>query len=250
MNQDFSFVTHGGIELLVYTPWWREGVLHGMTTQALPCPTELISEAALKLCSAFGVQQLALPKQCHGADILDLRDVSRREKLVREYGDLLRRESSDAVISPVRATNLKVSVAYGVLTADCVPVIVRGEDGFAIIHAGWRGLANGVIAKAVSLLNRPLQAVVFAAAGGEQYEVGAEVIDAIGVTSVSVPSSNRPNAFLLDTAATAINQLQMLSKELQVVGAGICTISDSRFHSFRRDGERAGRAITMVIPPR
>jgi copper oxidase (laccase) domain-containing protein len=91
---------------------------------------------------------------------------------------------------------------------------------------------------------------VFACAGGQRYEVGVEVLSAIGAQSVFVPATHRADCFLLDTAATAVRQLRDECPDLQVFAADICTISDTRFHSFRRDGEAAGRAITFVVPAR
>jgi copper oxidase (laccase) domain-containing protein len=249
MNPEFSIVSHRGIELLVYLPWWRAGLVHGMSTAQLPGSKTNVIDAARSISKALCLDHLVLPLQCHGAGVVDLRSVERCKAMIAEHGDLLRRESGDALVAPPAQPLAEVRLGYGVATADCVPILVRGADGYVLIHAGWRGLGNGVIRNGLSVIRQPAEALVFACAGGGRYEVGAEVLAAIGSQSVYVPSPERADRFLLDTAATAIRQLRDECPELQVFGADVCTLSDTRFHSFRRDGDAAGRAITFIVPP-
>lgn len=248
MNPNFELITHRGVQLLVYTPWWSAGLVHGMTTTQLAGSFTSISESARVLSEALGVQHLALPLQCHGSDVVDLRATGRCEETIREYGDLLRRATGDAILAPERQMLGEMTIGFGIVTADCVPILVRGQNGFALIHAGWRGLANGVISQSLQQLGGAREAVVFACAGGQRYEVGPEVLEAIGSSGVATPSHEREGAWFLDTALTAIRQLQDECSTIQAVGAEVCTINDTRFHSFRRDGEKAGRALTFVIP--
>ncbi len=250
MNSDFSIISYREVELLVYLPWWRAGLVHGMSTTTLPGSRKSLADSAQHMCGALGIDHLALPLQCHGADVLDLRDVRQHEAMLAEHGDLVRRRSSDAILAPLVQQVAGVTTGYGIVTADCVPILIRGVDGFALVHAGWRGLANGVIRNALSNIERPCQALVFACAGGRMYEVGREVLEAIGSQSVFVASPHRSDAFMLDTGATAIKELRDECPDIQTFAADVCTISDTRFHSFRRDGEVAGRAITFVVPPR
>lgn len=248
MNQDFAFVEHNGLALLVYVPWWRSGQLHGMTVRPLSFGGDDVRAAARMLCGAIGVNRLALPRQVHGNEVLDLRDQVITDEIERAYGDLLKRRECDAIICPASQVESGARTAYGVLSADCVPIIVRGRSAFALIHAGWRGLANGVIARAVSCIDEPEEAIVFGAAGGDLYEVGREVIDAIGDSAVYKPRPGAAHTLLLDTAETAINQLHRSGAFRRVVSAGVCTIADERFHSHRRDREEAGRAVTFICP--
>jgi copper oxidase (laccase) domain-containing protein len=124
--------------------------------------------------------------------------------------------------------------------------VVRAKSCWATIHAGWRGLACGIISAALAHVEDPLEAAIFASAGGEAYEVGREVIDAIG--SSAVYRETPDGRYLLDTAATAANQVQAGVPHLPVEISGVCTISDSRFHSFRRQAESCGRSVTFVVP--
>lgn len=248
MHKDFSLVTMLGLELLVYGPWWEAGLLHGMTTRVPGEDGQTLVDQARRIARSVQVDTVALPLQCHGNDAVDLRGVSDTRALVERYGDLIQREQGDAIVAPAKQILSETTIAYGIVTADCLPILVRADDGFALIHAGWRGLANGVIAKGVSALKSPKQAVIFAAAGASQYEVGPEVIEAIGATCVYSSVGARRGFQMLDTTATAIKQLHQLSLEIGVVASGVCTISDPRFHSFRRDGSRAGRCCTFVVP--
>jgi copper oxidase (laccase) domain-containing protein len=248
MNQDFTFVVHNGIELLVYIPWWEQGLVHGMTTRDLAFRRTELRESAASLCEAVGVSELALAQQCHGAGVLDLRKATSVSSIKHQHEDLLCRTEADVVLAPQTAHAHQNSLAYGVMTADCVPIIVRGHDGYALIHAGWRGLACGVVAAGLNALGVPIEAIVLAAAGGDRYEVGLEVIEAIGETAVYTVSSNSGGKYLLDTAQTAVRQLTKLAPSLRCHSASICTIEDLRFHSFRRDKERAGRCITFIVP--
>jgi copper oxidase (laccase) domain-containing protein len=107
-------------------------------------------------------------------------------------------------------------------------------------------LACGVIAKTVAALEGLVDAAVFAAAGGERYEVGREVVDAIGASAVYRQTAD--GKYILDTAATAIKQLAEYNAALPTKSAEICTLSDERFHSFRRQADLCGRSVTFVVP--
>jgi copper oxidase (laccase) domain-containing protein len=167
--------------------------------------------------------------------------------MLSAQSSLLRFGEYDAVIAPLVQNVPGERVAYAIATADCVPVVLRGSRGWALVHAGWRGLANGIITKVADALDEVVEAVIFACAGGDVYEVGPEVTQAIGGTASYRPGRN--GKALLDTAATAEAQLRAGRCLEGVEKSGICTITDARFHSHRRDGERAGRSITFVAPP-
>lgn len=246
MDSDFTFARCGSLELLVLRRWWEQGIVHGMTTRQISFSLSEAEHATSVFCAAVGARSLAAPKQCHGNEVIDLRASAVLARALAESGgNMCRFREGDAVLAPAASPH---SVAFGVMSADCVPVIVRGETGWALIHAGWRGLANGVIREAVRKLGAPLEVAVFPCAGGDAYEVGPEVVSAIGATAVFRPQLGREGFFLLDTAATAVSQLRAISPRLQFASSGLCTITDPRFHSYRRDGESAGRAITFLLP--
>ena len=249
MNTSFDLVNHNGVELLVYTPWWSRGIIHGMTTRGLVFSTSLIDESVDKLNSAIAATKLALPLQCHGADLVKLSSRDYLAEALRKNGDLLRRVSGDALLAPISQALEFDIIAYGVMTADCVPIIVAGDGGYLLIHAGWRGLANGIISRTICELKGPKEAVVFACASANAYEVGEDVIESLkGCDAVYSELAGSPGKYLLDTGATAARQLARSVPSLSIAVSEVCTISDTRFHSYRRDGTEAGRNVTFIVP--
>ena len=133
-------------------------------------------------------------------------------------------------------------VALSGITADCVPLVVFGEGACSVIHAGWRGLAGGVIDHVIRELadlsgQDPafFTAFVGPAAGACCYEVGDEVLESIGDTAVFENGH-------LASADTAVRQL-LSSGVSEIESVDVCTIcaAPSVLNSFRRDGESAGR---------
>jgi YfiH family protein len=146
------------------------------------------------------------------------------------------------------------------MAADCMPVLLADERGeaVAIAHAGWRGLAAGVIEATVVAMGLPpgrILAWLGPAIGPAAYEVGEEVRTAFlqcdgNSASAFVPT--RPGHWHLDLYAVARQRLSALGV-MRVSGGGFCTASDAtRFFSYRRDGtsERMAAAIWLQSPPR
>lgn len=247
MNPTFAIIEYNGFQLLVYRPWWDEGILHGMTLRPSSFGGDSLLSVAPQFCEAMGISMMANPRQTHSDLFFDARSVEQTLSLLSPERKLLRFGEYDAVIAPSSQNLPQERVGYAIATADCVPIVIRGSSGWGLIHAGWRGLANGIIGKVARALGESVEAAIFACAGRDVYEVGSEVLDAIGSSASYRPGSE--GKYLLDTAQTAAQQLRDFIPEQAVEMSGICTILDSRFHSHRRDGELAGRAITFVAPP-
>jgi hypothetical protein len=150
-------------------------------------------------------------------------------------------------------------VAVGVVTADCVPVLVASEGGRAVaaIHAGWRGLAAGVVAHGIDALRRSAGRARLVAAIGPHigaccYEVDAPVLDALTRTFGAIDDAlrpARPGHALLDLGALVAIALARSGLARDDIGAlpDACTRCDPlRFHSYRRDGPRAGRLAHYI----
>ena len=144
-------------------------------------------------------------------------------------------------------------VVLAILTADCLPVVFANEDGTEIgaAHAGWRGLAAGVLENTVTAMRSPPDEIVAwlgPAAGPQAYEIGAEVFDAFVSQDTSAASAfvaTRPGHWRVDLYALARQRLARLGIT-RVHGGDLCTISDpQRFFSHRRDA-RTGRMATVV----
>ncbi|TVQ31168.1 MAG: peptidoglycan editing factor PgeF [Wenzhouxiangella sp.] len=141
-----------------------------------------------------------------------------------------------------------------ILTADCLPILLasRHDRLVAAIHAGWRGLAAGIIARAVDALPAEpasLQAWIGPGISADHYEVGAEVRDVMVARHPELAMAFARNAagrFQADLKAVARWQLRASGVGL-VLDSGLCTATDSeRFFSYRRDQGRTGRQATLV----
>ncbi len=135
-----------------------------------------------------------------------------------------------------QATVLR-GVGAMVLAADCLPVAIGGTRALAMVHAGWRGLAAGVLERGVGAVRElgddsALVAVLGPCAGACCYEVGPEVHAALG-TGIA-------RTAMLDMRAIARERL-LAAGAASVTERGGCTICEERYFSHRREGERAGR---------
>jgi YfiH family protein len=158
------------------------------------------------------------------------------------HGAVVRRVVSPPSGDPAEADGQATAlpgVAPVVLVADCLPIAIAGDGAVAMLHAGWRGLAGGVIAEGVRALRElgasgPLAAAVGPGAGVCCYEVGEEVHAEFGPGFRSGRN--------LDLKAIARSQLEGAGIE-EVHDTRLCTLcGDPRlFFSHRRDAGVTGR---------
>jgi polyphenol oxidase len=127
-----------------------------------------------------------------------------------------------------------------VLAADCLPVAIAGDGAVAMVHAGWRGLAGGVIAEGARAVRElgargALSAAIGPGAGPCCYEVGEEVHAVFAAHSERARRGDN-----LDLKAIAAAELE-LAGVTDVYDSGICTICSEDFFSHRRDRGVTGR---------
>ena len=142
-----------------------------------------------------------------------------------------------------------------ILTADCLPVVFAARDGseIAAAHAGWRGLAAGVLEATVAAMRTAPQDIIVwlgPAAGPGAYEIGAEVREALVARDPAAESAfiaTRPGHWRVDLYALARQRLAGIGIDAtRVFGGDRCTIAEADdFFSHRRDG-RSGRIATLV----
>jgi YfiH family protein len=146
-----------------------------------------------------------------------------------------------------------------VLTADCLPILITNKQGthIASIHAGWRGLANGVIHSTLQALALPgcdLLAWLGPAIGPEKFEVKQDVYDIFMQLNVKNQAAFRPHsnhtwlANLYELATIQLTQLGVLN----LYGGHFCTHTQSNlFYSYRREQNKTGRMATLIwmTPP-
>jgi len=136
-----------------------------------------------------------------------------------------------------------------VLTADCLPILIAERSGgcIAAVHAGWRGLAAGVIEQAVDALPvapAGLHAWIGPRIGAAAYTVGANVHAALGGLDPHAFTACDAEHWQADLAAIAGARLRRLG--VAASDCGQCTVRDpARFYSYRRDG-RCGRMATLA----
>ncbi|MBA3582763.1 MAG: peptidoglycan editing factor PgeF [Gammaproteobacteria bacterium] len=183
--------------------------------------------------------------QVHGTDIVYLRDTSSGDAATM----LTTPPAADATISQ---TQQAVAV---VMTADCLPVLLCDQAGtvVAAVHAGWRGLVNGVLQATVQGMNVPaeqLLAWLGPGIGAAVYEVGEDVRQTFcaadpAYAAMFKVSPARPTHYLLDMVGAARLALQSVGV-YQLYGGEYCTYQESqRFYSYRRDGV-TGRMASLI----
>jgi polyphenol oxidase len=163
---------------------------------------------------------------------------------------------ADAVFASVRGA------VCTIMTADCLPVLFSDLDGsvVAAAHAGWRGLAGGVLGQTVKAMRSAgageITAWLGPAIGPQQFEVGADVLqafvagagDAVAAERVRagfVPHRAHRDKYLADIYHLARCLLHQ-DGVTRIAGGGYCTVSEPhRFYSYRRDGV-TGRQACLI----
>jgi YfiH family protein len=195
-------------------------------------PERGVSDAALL--DALGCREIAQIRQVHGAVAVDADEAGAQ---------------ADAIVGR------RAGAAVGVRVADCVPVLVADEESgdVAAIHAGWRGVAGGVVRAGVELLargahgsggpgGRTLVAAIGPCIGSCCFEVGSEVAERLGF----VVRRAGDKAFVDLRAAVRAQLLALGVDDRRIEDVPGCTKHEPRFHSFRRDGKESGRMLAAI----
>ena len=198
-----------------------------------------VDENRRRFAAALQGAQPVWLSQVHGTHVLRLR-----------AGMAAQAHEADAAITT------EPGLACTVMVADCLPVLFAAPDGRGVgaAHAGWRGLAGGVLEATVLALCEAaacpaakLQAWLGPCIGPRQFEVGAEVVEAFGAgpAFVARPRPDGAMRWLADLPALARQRLAGAGLT-QISGGAGCTVEDaSRFFSFRRDAV-TGRMAAAV----
>jgi len=161
-------------------------------------------------------------------------------------------EAPDGVVPASDGLTTDVAgVPLAVTTADCVPVILAGHSDptVMVVHAGWRGMAAGILAAATRSFAHPddVMAAIGPAVGPDHYEVGEDVARSVSSgCGVEARASRRSGRLELDLAATAAAALEAGGVRL-VLRAETCTACQpGRFFSHRGGGPATGRQLAIV----
>lgn len=184
-------------------------------------------------------------QQVHGTAVLVLESSGARSALHEQDSAA---PAADACI--VRGSGL----AAVVMTADCLPILLAADPGqeIAAVHAGWRGLAAGVIDATLGRMHATpdsIHAWLGPAIGQGAFEVGPEVRAAFVDADPGAALCFRPgrdDRWHAHLAGLARRRLSALGVT-RISGGDRCTVDDpAQYHSYRRDGARSGRMATLV----
>lgn len=173
-----------------------------------------VAENRERVRALVGARVLAVGHQVHGSRVV-------------VDADSLEDADGQVVTTP--------GVAAMVLTADCLPIALVADGAVAMLHAGWRGLAEGVLEAGVVAIGRPAVAAIGPGIGPCCYAVGDDVRQAFGTVEPT-----------LDLKAIARERLQAAGV-LAVHDCGLCTACDrERFFSHRRERGVTGRQAGLA----
>ena len=135
-------------------------------------------------------------------------------------------------------------VVCAILTADCLPILIAGRHCVGALHAGWRGLASGIVERTVQEMRDASCAYLGPAIGQDAFEVGEEVLDAFPEESQAF-RRGKSGKWHADIYAIAKMKLGRLGIH-DIHGGNFCTRNESsRFFSYRRDGN-TGRMGSFI----
>lgn len=188
------------------------------------------------------------------------------------HGDTVVEATGDRTLTADACYTNQPNIACAVLTADCLPVLLHSDDGqeIAAVHAGWRGLTQGIIGKTVQKFAASpdkIHAFLGPCIGPDHFEVGIEVMEACfavahseaqmeAIAKAFKPSMQRPLHFYANLWALAKAELNELGV-LQIDGAlsaenpsDWCTFSNPHYYSHRRAVRetqgKTGRFVSMI----
>lgn len=197
---------------------------------------------------ALGVapEHVVFSSQVHGDQARFHRATRTRAELITLEGDAIGGSSPDN--------------AYGVRTADCVPILLADDQSGAVmaVHAGWRGVVRGVIEAAVACLRTELGGPtrLLAAVGPHisraAFEVSEDVAQELGRAcpvsgAVERQPGKKPHVDLRFIVTHKLLALGLNEAEIDQVG-GCTLLEPARYFSFRRDGKRSGRHLSVIVP--
>lgn len=200
---------------------------------------DLVLENRRRLCRALGIDRFALGHQVHGAAVTEVG----REGAGAGFEDPAQTvPATDALVAR------HAGVALAVITADCLPVALAdpASGTVAAVHAGWRGVAAGLLGRALDRFDDPsrLRAAVGPGIGPDHYEVGQEVLDAVAeATGGAARVERRDGSAFLDLPGTVAAFLGARGVG-SVEESGVCTACEGdRFYSYRREGRTGRQAL-------
>jgi YfiH family protein len=212
-------------------------------------PQAVVAANRARLRELLGVERVLFLRQVHGVKVADADAIA-----------------DDAVPEADAAVTRRAGIALAILTADCLPVLFADGTGrcVAAAHAGWRGLAAGVLEATVAAMGveaRTVRAWIGPAIGPDAFEIGPEVRAALregrgGHASTAALDAGlrrgQGDRWHADLGALASVRLRALGlRAVECSGLDVHARAE-QFFSHRRDAGRTGRQATLIwfSPPR
>ncbi|MDQ1699977.1 MAG: purine-nucleoside/S-methyl-5-thioadenosine phosphorylase / adenosine deaminase [Frankiaceae bacterium] len=196
---------------------------------------DVVAANRQRLAGELGVDRVQFMHQVHGAAVV-IADAS-------TDGDV---PDADALVTTTRG------LAIAVLVADCVPIALVSRRAIAVVHAGRRGLVEGIVPAAVDAIRRydegPIAATVGAAICGGCYEVPADMQAEVAGVVPAAKATTATGTPGLDLPAAVRSQLRDAGVDVTNESAP-CTREDPRYYSHRRDGVTGRFAMVAMLEP-
>ena len=162
-------------------------------------------------------------KQVHSKTILEW---SNKSEL--DYSSI----EADGLVSQ----DLKAESNLCIVTADCLPVFIAGKKGYAMLHAGWRGLHQEII-KQESISNlEPFFAFIGPHISQKNYQVGEEFNQYFPHSNCLKPDPKSEDKRLFSQYKEAEHQLKKINPNMEIKVSKSCTFDHPELHSYRKDG--------------
>lgn len=195
---------------------------------------EAVAANRRRLAADLGVDRVQFMRQVHGASVA-----------------VVDHASDDDVADADVLLTTTPGLAIAVLVADCVPVVLAARRAVAVVHAGRRGVVDGVVGAAVAAVRRFDDGVIAAHIGpaicGRCYEVPAAMHDDVVAMAPAARATTSAGTPGLDLPAAV--RAQLLEARAYGANPAPCTREDPRYFSYRRDGVTGRFAMVAMLSP-
>lgn len=249
-----KWVEEGERSRYAVTKWEQEGICHGFCSRFVD-----VSGGSAEFENAFsGSLELRLLKQVHGADYVEVCCSETTQQAGDDAGSL---PSADAWIVERREQQQAPREAFGICSADCLPVLLLDSERrfAAALHCGWRSSVGGLLPEVLDRMKQlgvcpsGIEVAIGPGARGCCYEVGEELVSQIPEKLIQNAAEDKA-VFRHDQGKIYLELgnlllVQAVSRgvlEEHVVLTKTCTICDHRFFSHRREKSFAGRQVSFI----
>lgn len=178
----------------------------------------------------FKQGQFKVYDECPNFKNLVLINQTHSNIIIEFNGELISDQEADGVIGSYKDLE---HFSFGIKTADCLPILLLGQNKFALIHAGWRGLNNKILMHSLLVEVNPNIALIGPSIYQDSFEVTPEFRSHFPNSKENFTEVNGQLRFNLQDEAKT--QIQNKFSQIQFIDPCICTYKNLEYRSFRRD---------------